>query len=160
MIRVVIVLLVLFLIWVLFLSNLTKKHKIILTVITLILAAAGAWYDGATRSAKVGLISPSELLVCGITAQHTYRSNYDIAICLENTHASATLNRVGYAVTVSQCESGAECKQLMRLERDVLFSLAPETTGEVVQNLDFKGLNSSLEGLSWQAEIISVKAMK
>lgn len=160
MIRVIIALLVLFLIWVLFLSNLTKRRKIIITIITILLALGGLYYDGATRSAKLGVVSLAELEICGVTSQHTYRSNFNIQLCLNNTHPTARVSRVSYVVTVKDCTDSGSCQQIARVTSDTLADIAPQSQAKIVQNLDFKGVDPTMNNLRWQAEVLTVKAMK
>ena len=160
MIRVVIVVLVLVLIWVLFLSNFPKRTRIILASLVVMLALLGAWFDGLGQNPKTGLVEPSQLSVCGLEVAYTYRTNFDVTLCLNNTATHADVTRVRYTIIAEQCVRPSECQQLAQVTRDTLFTIPAGSQSSKTQNLDFKPIDAKVPNLNWRATVDSVKAIK
>lgn len=160
MIRVVIVVLVLVLIWVLFLSNFPKRTRIILASITVLLALLGAWFDGLGRNPKTGVVDANEIRVCSLEVAHTYRTNFDVTLCLQNTATHADVTRVRYTVVAEQCVRPDDCQVLAQVTHDTLFDVPRDAQSSKTQNLDFKPVDALVSNLNWRVTIDSVKAIK
>jgi len=166
MIRLIIIIVLLFLIWVLFVSDFTKQRKIVLAVLAVLLCGLGVWLDGYGDNPKEGVVDRQNLVSCGVTAKHSYRSNFDISVCFSNSAERGTIKRVRFAVIAEKCSSPNECVQLDRVERDVPFVLASQNTGNLVQNLSFRNVepqeanDSKNSQIRWSAEVMQVKATR
>ncbi len=115
-------------------------------------------YDGKPRS---GLINVADVQVCELSAQYSYRSDYEISLCLQNT-ASTTVKRVQFDITVSQCVTGDECTELETVTRDIPVSIDPGKRAQLIQTLRFDklaALNALPEQLSWSGKVVQVKAV-
>jgi len=159
MIRVIILLVFLFLVWVLYGSGFDKPRKIRICIIALVLCALGFWLDGYDKREIRNLVNISDVENCGIVAQHSYRTNFDISICLKNNAEKGTLTRLKFAVVASQCEA-LPCIQLQRVERSILVNVPSGSQVTLDQNLNFDTLSPSQPGLEWSLEVLDTKALR
>lgn len=157
MIRVIIVLVFLFLVWVLYASGFEKARKIRISVIALALCALGFWFDGYDKRQIKNLVDISQIESCGVTAEHSYRTNYDLSICVQNSASEGTIKRLLFAVIASRCESD-ECAEVQRVERSLLVDIPPGSKVDLEQNLAFDKLTPTQSDLNWSAEILETKA--
>jgi len=87
-------------------------------------------------------------------------------VCFSNNAERGTIKRVQFAVIAEKCSNPNECVQLDRVERDVPFELAPQNTGNLVQNLSFRNvepqeaIDSKNGQIRWSAEVMQVKATR
>lgn len=157
MIRVIIVLVFLFLVWVLYVSGFEKPRKIRISVIALILCAIGFWFDGYDKRQLRNFVSIEDVASCGVSAKHSYRTNFDLAICVQNNAEKGTINRLNIAIIASQCEAQT-CTQLQRVERSTLVNIPPNSTVTLEQNLGFDDVSPVLKGLQWSFDVLETKA--
>lgn len=160
MIRVLIVILLLFQIWVLFVSDFNKQKKIIISVLAVIVCVIAVWFDGYGEKPVEGIVNKSNLANCGLEAKHTYRSNFDFDLCLRNTADRGTVKRLRFAVIASQCEDQTSCAELQRVERDVPFLIEPGKSATLKDNLSFIKVDPANNQVKWSAEILQIKAVK
>ncbi|GHA19625.1 hypothetical protein GCM10008090_31650 [Arenicella chitinivorans] len=125
---------------------------------TVLVALLGAWFDGLGQNPKTGVIDPSELTVCGLEVAHTYRTNFDVTLCVKNTATQADVTRLRYTIIAEQCDDSGACEQLAQATRDTLFAIQANTQTSKTQNLDFKPVDASVANLTWRATIDGVKA--
>lgn len=158
MIRLILVAIGIFIVWVLFLSGFSKRQKIIICLAALLICVAGMWFEQSSQTPKEGVISLSEIVDCGVTSKHSYRTNYDIEFCLRNNSLSATAKRVAISFAALNCEAG-NCEEIQVINKDVALSLEPEQQITRTENLNFDKVEESLESVVWIAKVVSVKAL-
>lgn len=163
MIRVIILLVFLFLVWVLYVSGFEKPRKIRISIIALILCAVGFWFDGYDKREIRNFVDISDVVSCGLTAEYSYRTNFDLTICVKNNASKGTISRLNFAVIASQCE-GQICTQLQRVERSLLVNISPSSTVKLEQNMSFDNVSPTLSsiqnGLQWSIEMLETKALR
>lgn len=160
MVRLLIVVIGLFLLWVLFFSSFTKRRKIIITVIAVIMSAIGVWLESNTGMPRSGLLSNADVTSCGVTAVHSYRSNYDLTLCLRNSASDGQVKQLGLLITAQSCSAPNNCMTLESVYRDVRIDIAPNSEVIVKQNLTFDDVDPALSGQVWSAQVESVKAVR
>jgi len=157
MIRVIILLVFLFLVWVLYASNFEKPRKIRICIIAVVLCAIGFWFDGYDKRQLRDLVDLSDIENCGVSGEYSYRTNFDFSICLKNNADKGTLSRLKLAVIASECEAGS-CNELQRVERSLLVNISPSASVTLEQNLNFDKISPSQAGLAWSVDILETKA--
>jgi hypothetical protein len=159
MIRVIILVIFLFLVWVLYASGFEKARKIRICIIALVVCAIGFWFDGYYKRELDSLLGVSQVEVCGVTAEFSYRTNYNFELCLQNDASDATVSRLNMAVIASKC-AGQSCIEVQRVERDTLVSIAPRSRAILEQNLSFDQVDPDQGSIKWSLEVIDVKATR
>lgn len=161
MIRLIIVVVVIFLIWLLYILHLERKKKVVIAVGALTLCGVAIWLESYDQTARDGVVALDSVQVCGVEGVHTYRSNFDVSICLENNDAVGTVKTVTMEVLAEQCGgAAAECVLLKKLTRDFSLVLEPTEGTVLTRNIDFKGVDPSLESVRWSATVLRVQAIK
>ncbi len=159
MIRVIIVLIFLFLVWVLYASGFEKPRKIRICIIAIVLCSIGFWFDGYYKRELNNLIDVSQVQVCGVTSEFSYRTNYNLKICLQNEATDATVSRLKMVVIASNCAEQL-CVEVQRVERDVLINIAPISRTTLEQNLSFDRVNPDQNSIQWSVEVLDIKATR
>lgn len=157
MIRLIIFAIGLFLLWLLFASGFSKRNKIIFTVVALTLAIVGAIVEGFGETPRFGMIQNEQIVVCGVQAEYSYRSNYNITFCLKNTASTATTQRVTLRFAARDC-TDEPCRELDAVEKQLGLVIAPGEQLQRVENLAFDKLNPQAADISWQVVVLKVKA--
>mgnify|MGYP005988837757 FL=1 len=112
MLRLLLILLAAVLVWILYFSTFERRNKIIMSVSLFVLTISTLWFDSYLSKPKSNKIDISQVAVCGLNVQYSYRTNYNIELCLKNNHPSATLRRVAFELTAQVCSSDGECTSL------------------------------------------------
>ncbi len=157
MVRVIILLVFLFLVWVLYGSGFEKPRKIRICVIAVILCAIGIWLDGYDKRNISNLIDLNEVSICGLSAEHSYRSNFDLIACVKNSAAKGTITRLNLRVIATQCVD-QQCNELQAVERNILVNIPPNTEVELEQNLSFDKVNPSANNVQWSIDVLETTA--
>ena len=162
MIRLVIALVGIFLIWVLFFSGLSKERKLAISAIALLLSVSGLWYESTFGKPVNNLVSPSQINSCGTRAEHSYRSNFDVFLCLENTADVGLVKRLSFSVKASRCDDSSlsNCTELEQVKRGIAVNIPPNGSQEIKQNLSFSSVAPDAKNIVWSIDIHSVKASK
>ena len=121
MIRLIILALGVFLIWMLFYSGFSKQRRIIVSVVAMVVGILGLWLEQRGETPRSGRMPVSELVSCGVSGKHSYRTNFDIEFCLENKSERATVKRVGLRFVAKQCIRG-ECSDVQEITSANQFS--------------------------------------
>jgi len=157
MVRVIIILLFLFIIWVLYASGFDKPRKIRISVIAVVLCVLAFWFDGYDRRQISNLVSLDNVEVCGLTAEYSYRTNFDFELCLQNTAEKGTLSRIDFALIAQDCSTG-ECTEIQRVERSTPIDIAPQQKHGLEQNISFDQVDPDSTTVQWSAVILKTKA--
>ena len=167
MIRVIIFIVFIFIVWVLYASGFEKGRKIRISLIALVLCGFGFWFDGYDRREITNLVGLSDVENCGVVAEYSYRTNFDLTICVKNKAAKGILSRLTFAAVVSQCDNGV-CSELQRVVRSLPVKIAPASQVNLEQNLSFdklspehRALNANYESnLELSIEVLDTKATR
>jgi hypothetical protein len=160
MIRLIILALGLFLFWLNMFSGASKKNKRIFSGITVLLMLVIVFIESAGTTPRSGVISREQIAVCGATsAEHSYRSNYNVSFCLQNNATQGTVKRLDLRFSALSCAT-KPCQTLSSATKSMSMEIAPGKQLEQTENLSFDQLSSELENLTWQVEVIDVKATK
>lgn len=157
MVRVIILLVLLFVIWTLYASGFDKARKIRISIAAVLLCAIAFWFDGYDKRDVDNLVELTQVSSCGLNAEFSYRSNFDFTICVENKADKGTLSRLHLALIAQDCNQQA-CTELQRVERNILVDIAPASRVQLAENLSFDKVDPELSSLSWEIEILAVKA--
>lgn len=158
MIRLILLPLAVFLSWVLFVSEFDKRKKIIISVVALVVTIFAMWFEQSGQVPKDDLLTVQDIVDCGVQAEHSYRTNYDVEFCLTNTGARATATRINVDFLALSCEEG-DCTEIQAVNREVRLSLAPGESATMSENLDFNQLSEANENHVWSIRVVSVKAL-
>lgn len=158
MIRVFIALIGVFIIWVLFYSKFKKERKIALVALAVILSTLGIWFESSVGKPRTNIIEPDQVINCGVIAKHSYRTNFDIQLCVQNTAEFGRIRRLKLSIIAEQCSGSGECVELQRVARDLSVDVVPQSSISLSQNLSFDDVDSDLKGLRWSFIVRSVKA--
>ncbi len=159
MIRLIVLIVFGFLLWVLFASGFDRVRKIVISIAAVVVCAAVLLVDGYAKRESKSLIANADIGICGVAAKHTYRTNFDVSICLENQHSSATLTRIDMRVIASNCNASG-CTELERVARDIPMQLGPKAQQNVIQNLSFNDVDPQAENVDWSLEIVTTKGVR
>jgi len=69
MIRLIIIAIGLFILWVLFLSSFEKRRKIIIAIAAVVVLIAGLILDGWGKKPRSNIVNIDQIEVCGVTAK-------------------------------------------------------------------------------------------
>ena len=159
MIRIIILVIGVFVLWVLFFSPFSKQQKIVIGACAACILAIGLWYESHGKTPKSGLIGVSEIVSCGASGGFSYRSNYNVDICLQNNSAVATVQRIGLRVAVLSCEN-SNCSEMDAVNKEISLQIGPKQRVQTIQNLSFDKLDPETPNLSWIVETTSVRATR
>lgn len=159
MVRLLILVVLLFLIWLLFVSKFTQPRKIIIAVAALLVGGVAIWFEGYGENPKEGIVALEEVVICGVESVHSYRTNFNVSVCLENKSQQGTIQRVSISVLAERCETDASCVAIENVQRDVLFVLAPGAKQTLKQSLGFDKVDSA-EDTRWSATVERVLATR
>ena len=159
MIRLIIFFIGAVLLWILFLSGMSKRLKIILSLSMITILIAGVWYDNYGETPRNGLLATEQIVSCGVTAEHSYRSDYKIRFCLMNKSKVATSKRLELRFVAFDCSS-QPCKKIESVIKEVNFEIAPEQQVKSEASLAFDLLLPNQYNIEWKVEVVSVKAVK
>ena len=158
MIRLIVALIGAFVIWVLFFSHFSKKQKIAIVFFAVMICISGIWYENASDKPRHNIVQLDEIVSCGVSAVHTYRSNFDISLCLQNQSKQGHIKRIKLAIIAEQCSELDGCTELQRVIRDLSVDVPPNSFKTLIENLSFNQLDRGQENIKWRFETEFVKA--
>ena len=159
MIRLIILALGVFLIWVLFASSFDKPRKILISVVVALFALAGLWWESASDVPRDGRVVREQIELCGIETKHTYRTNFDIHFCLRNNSETATVKRVAAKFIAQRCQPATSCTQIQSINKAIMLTIQPLAEVSYTENLSFDLVEIGDTSVSWTIEIEEVKAV-
>jgi len=160
MIRLIIAFIGVFLIWVVFFSESSKNQKTAIVVISLLLCILGFWFESNLGKPRADVVQASQIETCGVVASHSYRSNFDLDLCLKNNADEGDVTRLSFTIAAQRCNDQGVCDQIQSIDRALLVDLPAKETLQLKQNLSFSELDPSLEDVQWSVTIHSVKAIR
>jgi hypothetical protein len=120
---------------------------------------AGVWYESHGKTPREGLIDVTQVADCGTTAEHSYRSNYNITFCLQNNSTSATAKRMQLRFIAEDCSAGA-CQELDAVIKDYSMEIAPGQNVNRTENMALDQLPRGANNFNWRVEPLKVKATR
>lgn len=159
MIRLIVAVIGLFIIWVLFFSHFTKKQKVLIVFFATLMSVVSIWYESASDKPRDNIVQLDQVTNCGVSAVHTYRSNFDINICLKNESSKGHIKRIQLVIIAQQCFQSDECTELQRISRDLSVNVLPNSSKALTENLSFNQIGKDQNNIKWQFEVESVKAV-
>lgn len=160
MIRLFIIVIGLFLIWVLFFSSFTKQRKTAITLLALGMSVIGVWLESSAGLPRAGVIEVGDISSCGVLAKHSYRSNFDLQICVRNNASDGEVKLLGLSIIAQNCTAPDNCLMLETVQRDASVSIGPNSEITLKQNLSFDAVEPAATNVVWSVEINSVKAVR
>lgn len=158
MIRLIILALGVFVIWVLFVSEFDRRRKVLITIAAVFVAALGLWFGQASQAPRTGIVSTADIVTCGVNVSHSYRSNFDIDFCLENRSADGTVKRLGLEFQASSCIQ-PECEKVQSVTKEIPVDIAPGTRLQRVENLRFDAVDPQADVI-WSVQPVLIKAVR
>lgn len=162
MIRLIILILFLILLWLLLASGFERRRKIILSLLLIGVVVGAFLLDGYDKRELTNLVAESQVQSCGVTAKHSYLTNYDLQLCVQNLSEKGSLSRLQMAIVAKKCvrKDEPECLELDRVIRDIPVKIPPKSERQLLQNLSFENVDKNDEGVQWSLEILSSKATR
>ena len=154
-------------VWLMFFSGFSKRARIIASLALTAVLFLGLWLEDAGKNPRTNLIKPEQISVCGVSGEFSYRSNYNVTICLRNESPDSELRRIVLGIAALDC-AGGECTEVERVEKQIQLVLAPGEQSEIVQNLRFDKLphadpaavaDDSTSTTKWAVEVAQVWAL-
>lgn len=158
MIRLLFIAVALLLLWVVFMSGFSKKHKIWVVVAAMIFSVFAMWLESNWQQPKKDLVQASDVVDCGTTAGHSYRSSFDLIICLRNQADIGHVKRVNFDVIAKRCAQPEACIEIERVARELSVDLPAQSDLNVKQNLSFNLVDPAASDVVWSVEVKSVRA--
>ncbi len=137
MVRLLIPLVAIFLIWLLFFSSLSKRLRIGLSAAVVLATIFGLWLDTNGRGINTKRITPAEVTSCGISGEYSYRTNYNLTVCLQNNSGSATVQRLRVRYDMLECATG-DCQIIDSSEAILNVAIPANDKIQHVDNVSFK----------------------
>lgn len=160
MIRLIVLLIGIFLLWLWLATPLTKRTKIIFTLMAMLASICLIAYEVYDNKPRLGIIQASQIDVCGINVKHSYRTDYAVELCLNNT-SSSTVKRLKFQVIGLRCEQQQpdQCTEIESNSHDQLISIKPNTEISMTEILRFEKIEPTDTLIRWDAKILTIKAV-
>ena len=116
------------------------------------------WYEQWGNAPRDNLMPTSQLGVCAISAKPTYRSNFDIELCLQNLSPDYRVVRAQLQLSAEQCQQ-TNCNSLDQISKTLTWNIAPKSEQRKVLNLPMPQaakLTAAPESLRFSATIDKV----
>lgn len=159
MVRLLIPIVAIAIIWLLLFSSFSKRVRISASLALVVLMVFGLWLDTNDKALSTKLVSAEQIVSCGVKATPTYRSNYDLELCLENTADFGTVQRLQMRYSALSCVA-ATCETLVATEERLSLSLASGQRVVHTENVAFSGLPEGVQELVFSAEVLEVWAAR
>jgi len=161
MLRFILLFIGLFLIWVLFFSNYKKAYKISISAISALVVACGLWWEMQRDALSTTLIDNEQIKICDLQITHSYRTNYDVTVCLNNQTKDAVAKRIALRYTALLCNP--DCVVIDETDKERLITLPTLEQRILNDNIRFDNVDSTLtkttpSTIQWRATVIEVKS--
>lgn len=158
MIRLILGLSGVFLLWLWLFSPFSRRAKTITTIVAIVLFVALVSYESYDNKPRYGLIEPNQVPLCGSQVRYSYRTDYKLALCIDNT-SSRTIKRLTFDVLAKQCDAVGQCNELELVSRDLPITVAPNGRYEFTETLRFDQLEAGAKDVIWEVSVTAVKAI-
>ena len=159
MVRLLIPLVAIVLIWLLFFSSFSKRIRIIATAALIVITVFGLWLDTNGRAINTSRIQASEVESCGVSGAFSYRTNFNLDLCLQNNSAHATVKRLELNIEALDCESGT-CEVADSRTEVINITIASGQRVQHVENVSFPLLSKELPDPVFTAQVTQVWASR
>lgn len=172
MLRLILFVLAAVLVWLLFFSNFEKQRRIIAAVVLFVVSIVLMWVVSEQDKPRLGIVQSADLSVCELSMAYSYRTNYDLKLCLKNDHPTAKVRRVEFQVVATTCSepsdathesesSTSECTPLQVVSKSRPVNIAAGESVLIQDNLDFDQLERvAADQLKWQVELTRIEAVR
>ena len=162
MIRLLIPLVAIILIWILFFSSFSKKLRIALSSALLLLTILALWLDTSGRGVTTSRVDASDIEICGVSGNFSYRRNYNLDLCLYNRSKRGVVQRLTLKVDAFACQEGQEgdCDKIESVEETISLTIPSGEKITHVENLAFNKLPQDLNTPKFEAKVIKVWASR
>lgn len=159
MVRLLIPIVAIAIIWLLLFSSFSKRVRISASLALVTLMVIGLWLDTNDKALSTNIVSAKQVISCGVKATPTYRSNFDLELCLENTADFGTVQRLKMRYSALSC-AAATCETLMSTEERLNLRIASGQRVMHTENIAFSGIPEGVEELVFSAEVLEVWAAR
>ncbi len=158
MIRLIIALIGLFLVWLWVASGFGRRVKLVVSLLAILASLALVALEVYNHKPRQGLVGATDVQVCGLTVQHSYRSDYKVDVCFKN-NGKHSVKRLQFGITATRCDDSGNCVELETTQRDIPLTLEPGYEQQLNQTLRFENVIPDSTGTRWSAEVLTVKAV-
>lgn len=161
MLRFVLLFVGLLLIWVLFFSKYEKTQKIIITLVSSLLIGCWLGWEMQRDALSTSLIDIDEITICSVKLTHSYRTNYDAVVCLENTSDIASAERVKLRYSALVCDPN--CTVIEEIDKERLIQLPNGKKTSITESVRFDLLDAAEtkktpSDVQWKVSVLSVQS--
>ncbi len=161
MLRVLLVILAVALIWILFFSDFEKRKRLVFACALFFVSVFAMWFDSYLSNPRSDKIALDSVAVCGLDVAYSYRTNYEVKLCVENQASDATLRRVAFEVSAQVCDETDECASLQTVSKSRSVSVQPGANVTLIDSMAFDMVvEYSLplgSRIDWKVDIVGVK---
>lgn len=155
MVRLLLPLIAIILVWLLFFSGIKKPVRILLSIGVIGITLLGLWFDNNGRGLREGVLEPEQIIVCGVTGDFSYRDNFNLTLCLQNTAERGTVHRIAVQFIAQQCVA-SKCSDLTSKTEEITLELVAGAKAQHIENLAFKELSPEMNDIHWSADVVRV----
>ena len=166
MIRVILFFLSAALVWILLFSKFTQRQRIVGAIALFVVSVVAMWLTAQYDKPRSGVITAANVEVCDFSMAYSYRTNYDLVLCLKNTHESATLRRIEFEVTAKRCpenqteQSDKECTVVQSVSKSRPLTIKSGQTLTIQDSLDFDQVPEEGDpSINWTIDILTTRAV-
>ena len=161
MLRVLLLILAVVIIWILFFSGFEKRTRIIASVSLFVVSVFALWFDSYLSNPRSDKIAAQSITVCDLDVRYSYRTNYEVRLCVQNDDPAVTLRRVEFEITAQVCDSDEQCTRLQSVSKSRPVVIAPGASAVLEDSIRFDAVaqfaDSESAQIEWQAAILGVK---
>lgn len=165
MLRVVLFILAAALVYILFFADLKKRTRLVTGAALFLSTVVVLWALSQQGKPRENLIDVSQIEVCDVDVQYSYRTNYAVKLCLKNNHESATVRRVSFTLNALDCSAGeTSCRELASTTKSRPLQIMAGQEVLIEDSMSFDALgepaNSTEQQITWRASVDEVLASK
>lgn len=136
----------------------SKRVKIALCVGLSIALVIVLWLGSNGHGLNTSRVTPADIQVCGISGEYSYRTNYNLSMCLKNT-GNGHVQRLQARFLVETCANGS-CQTIDQVEETLNLSIVANSEIQHIENISFTQLKPEQENVRFSAEILQVWASR
>ena len=159
MVRLLIPLVAIILIWLLFFSSFSKRIRIAASSALIALTLFGLWLDTGGRGISTSRVDVDQVVSCGVTGSYSYRTNYNLELCLQNNSSAASVRRLLLKFDAIDCKNG-NCEVLDSVEDTVNLTIEPDSQIKRTENIAFDNVPEQSSDLQFAVSVLQVWASR